>query len=156
MAISLGHQAGHLAKRNHIFPKRPRFYKCQLFQNILQVTKGSGGSVWGDSFHQHRLFLPPGHPDDLRITPGCKRRGCAWDPVSEAQLSACEGNMRRRPQQRAPRTLQGLYVNLAGKERTLSRREPFPQEAGRSSIQKRRSLKPGSLCLSVHDGTLGK
>lgn len=39
--ISLGHWAGNLAKKR-IFPKRPRFYKCQLFQNILQVTKGGG------------------------------------------------------------------------------------------------------------------
>lgn len=63
--IFLGHQAEHLAKRKHIFPKRPRFYKCQLFQNIFQVPKGSGGGVWGGSFHQHQLFLLPSRPDDL-------------------------------------------------------------------------------------------
>lgn len=59
--IFLGHRAGNLLRSFllSIFPERPRFYKCQLFQNILQDTKGKGGrSVWGGSFHQHRLFLP--------------------------------------------------------------------------------------------------
>lgn len=46
--VSLGRQDGNLAPKKCIFPKCPKFYKCQLFQNTLQFTKGSGG-VFADS-----------------------------------------------------------------------------------------------------------
>lgn len=56
--VSLGRQAGNLAKKRCIFPKCPKFYKCQLFQNTLPFTKGSDG-VLADTQPIHTTLTLP-------------------------------------------------------------------------------------------------
>lgn len=99
--VFLGHQAGNLFFvfwffLKNIFPECPRFYKCQLSQNILQDTKGRGGGLIPSTPTLPVTGLTPGF---TRTPP--ERLECASSPAPEAQPSAWEVNILRKPQQRA-------------------------------------------------------